>query len=225
MKDPRLDFDIPTITNIPVHARIWYRLAKRTLDIAGALAGILLLLFFTFFCSFFYLRGANRGPLFFKQKRIGQQGKEFDIYKFRSMVCNAEEILKKDEVLYRKYVANNYKIAADDDPRITAFGKFIRKTSLDELPQFINVLKGDMSLVGPRPLVKAELSEYHGREDFLLSVKPGITGYWQVCGRSDVHYPERADIELFYVRHQCLLLDVEILYKTILLVLKRTGAY
>lgn len=202
-----------------------YKFAKKTIDIVGALVGLLLLVLVLIPFSFFYSVGSNKGPIFFKQQRIGQNGEVFKIYKFRSMIENAEDVLKKDEILYRKYVANNYKLEPSEDPRITLFGQFIRKTSLDELPQFINVLKGEMSLVGPRPVVEKELDEYLGRADILLMAKPGMTGYWQTCGRSNINYPERVDIELHYIYHQCLLLDLQILCKTIAQVLMRKGAY
>ncbi|MBT2730142.1 sugar transferase [Bacillus sp. ISL-75] len=173
----------------------------------------------------FYIFGPNKGPVFFKQVRIGKYGQEFYIYKFRSMVVDAEKKLRENEELHQKYIKNNYKLEQDEDPRITSFGRFIRKTSLDELPQFINVLKGDMSLVGPRPVVLEELDEYKNRKEVFLSVKPGITGYWQVCGRSDVGYPDRVDIELYYAYNQSLWLDIKIMLKTILLVILRKGAY
>ena len=149
----------------------------------------------------------------------------FNIYKFRSMATNAEQRLKEDPVLYEKYVANNYKLEQDEDPRITSIGRFLRKTSLDELPQLFNVFKGEMSLVGPRPIVAQELKEYKDRKDDLLSVKPGVTGYWQVSGRSDVGYPERVDLELFYVYHRTIWLDIRILFATVISVLLKKGAY
>lgn len=172
----------------------------------------------------FYLFSAeNRGPLFYKQKRVGQYGKEFNMYKFRSMVVDADKKLKSNEELYSLYVSNNYKLEPEDDPRITNFGKFLRRTSLDEFPQFINVLKGDMSLVGPRPVVREELREYD--EEKLLSVKPGIMGLWQAQGRSDVGYPERANIEMNYVDKASLSFDFKILMKNVLIVIKKDGVY
>ncbi|WNS77668.1 sugar transferase [Bacillus sp. DTU_2020_1000418_1_SI_GHA_SEK_038] len=201
------------------------KVAKRSIDILGALIGLCILIPTSLIFLFIYSIGQNKGPMFFKQIRLGQDGKEFYIYKFRSMVVNAEEKLKRDKVLYHKYLKNNYKLEQHEDPRITKFGQFIRKTSLDELPQFVNILKGEMSLVGPRPIVKEELKEYGFRKRDFLAVKPGLTGYWQVCGRSDIGYPERVDIELFYVYKQSLLLDITILFKTIIHVLLRRGAY
>ncbi|MEJ9114299.1 sugar transferase [Bacillus paramobilis] len=202
-----------------------YIFSKRCMDILGAIIGLIIFSPLFILIPIMYMRGEAKGPVFFKQVRIGKDGKEFYIYKFRSMVVDAEGKLKKNEILYKKYVENNYKLEPEEDPRITGIGRFLRKTSLDELPQFINVLKGDMSLVGPRPVVQEELREYGQRKSEFLSVKPGLTGYWQVSGRSDVGYPERVDIELYYVYNQSLLLDLKILVQTCLLVILRKGAY
>jgi len=207
------------------NSSVLYLIVKRIIDIVGALVGILLTLPIQVVIMIYYLYGENKGPIFFKQIRIGKNGKRFYIYKFRSMVVDAEKRLKEDKVLYQKYIENNFKLEPHEDPRITSFGRFIRKTSLDELPQFFNVLKGDMSLVGPRPVVIEELNEYKNKKGDFLSVKPGITGYWQVCGRSNVGYPERVDIELFYVYNKSLSLDFKIVFKTVIQVLMRKGAY
>lgn len=204
---------------------LFYLTLKRMSDLLLSIIAIITLLPLLLFISSFYFYGENKGHVLFKQKRVGLNGKTFYIYKFRSMVCNAEEILKKDEDLYQKYCSNNYKLDPEEDPRITSFGRFIRKTSLDELPQFFNVLKGEMSLVGPRPVVEEELLEYKDSRDKFLSVKPGITGYWQANGRSNVGYPERVDIELFYVDNQSLKLDFIIIVQTFIKVLLRKGAY
>jgi exopolysaccharide production protein ExoY len=204
---------------------IIYYLLKRVIDFSGALLGLILTLPIFLIIMSFYYYGPNKGPIFFKQTRIGKGGKKFKIYKFRSMVVNAEIKLKDNKELYEKYIKNNYKLEQDEDPRITNFGRFIRKTSLDELPQFFNVIKGEMSLVGPRPVVLEELNEYKEKKSEFLSVKPGITGYWQVCGRSDVGYPERVDIELYYVYNKSLALDIKILFKTVIQVILRKGAY
>jgi exopolysaccharide production protein ExoY len=202
-----------------------YAFTKRAIDIVGAIIGLILTspLFLTI--SIFYLFGDSKGPIFFKQVRVGKNGKRFNIYKFRSMIVNAEEKLKADKELYEKYLRNNYKLEPHEDPRITNLGRILRSTSLDEIPQLINVLKGEMSLVGPRPVVEEELEEYGEKVSEFLSVKPGITGYWQVSGRSDVGYPERVGIELYYVYNQNLFLDIKILLKTVITVLMRRGAY
>jgi len=202
-----------------------YLFMKRLIDIIGAIIGLIISSPVFLLVSIMYLFGESKGPIFFKQKRYGKNGKLFNIYKFRSMVVNADEKLKQNKELYKKYVENNYKLEQNEDPRITKLGRFLRKTSLDEIPQFINVLKGDMSLVGPRPIVKEELREYREIQQDFLSVKPGITGYWQVSGRSDVGYPERVELELYYVYNQSLLFDIKIFFKTIFVVFLKKGAY
>ena len=169
--------------------------------------------------------GDNKGPLFFKQTRIGKNGKPFKMYKFRSMIVNADEILHSNIELYEKYVENNYKLEPDEDPRITKLGRWLRRTSIDEIPQFINILKGDMSIVGPRPVVKEELKEYGDRVDKFLSVKPGAMGLWQASGRSNIGYPERCDLELSYVDHASYWYDEKIMFKNIISIFKNTGAY
>ncbi|WP_342032549.1 sugar transferase [Mesobacillus boroniphilus] len=202
-----------------------YLFEKRCLDIIGAALGLIIVLPLFIVIRIIYCFGESKGPLWFKQQRIGKNGELFNIFKIRSMVVDAEGILKRNHELFQKYIQNNYKLEPDEDSRITRVGRILRKSSLDELPQLINVLKGEMSLVGPRPIVEEELKEYkHKRQDF-LSVKPGMTGYWQVCGRSDVGYPERVELELYYVYHQSLSLDMKILIKTMIIVLKKKGAY
>ncbi|WP_461672887.1 sugar transferase [Priestia megaterium] len=202
-----------------------YASFKRGIDIILSLVGLIVTFPVFVIVAFLYKFGDSKGPLFFKQKRIGKNGNVFYIYKIRSMIVNAEERLKSDKQLFEKYIKNNYKLEPHEDPRITTIGEFLRKTSLDELPQFINVLKGDMSFVGPRPVVSKELEEYGDRVTEFLSVKPGITGYWQATGRSNVGYPERVNIELFYVYNQSLGMDIKIIIKTILSVLTKKGAY
>ncbi len=206
-------------------AGVIYIFLKRCMDILGAIVGLIIFSPLFILIPILYMKGEARGPVFFKQVRIGKEGKEFYIYKFRSMVVDAEKKLKKNEILYKKYIENNYKLEPEEDPRITGIGRFLRQTSLDELPQFINVLKGDMSLVGPRPVVKEELDEYGDKVRDFLSVKPGVTGYWQVSGRSEVGYPERVDLELYYCYHCSLILDVKIIFKTIIDVILKKGAY
>ena len=204
---------------------VFYYMMKRTIDIVGASAGLILTLPIFILISILYLFGENKGPVFFGQNRIGKNGKSFKMYKFRSMIVNAEQVLKNDKKLYAKYLENSYKLEPEEDPRITKIGRFLRKTSLDELPQLITVLKGDMSLVGPRPVIEEELKEYNERLSEFLTVKPGVTGYWQICGRSDVGYPERADLEFYYIDHQGVKLDTKIIVNTVLLVITRRGAY
>ncbi|MCI1857416.1 MAG: sugar transferase [Sporolactobacillus sp.] len=202
-----------------------YLVFKRLIDIIGAIFGLIITSPIFAIISLLYLFGSQKGPVFFRQKRIGQYGKPFYIYKFRSMVVNAENKLKSDKDLYKKYVENSFKLEPDEDPRITKIGRFLRKTSLDELPQFFNVLKGEMSLVGPRPVVKEELINYEGQVELFLSVRPGVTGYWQAYGRSTVEYPERAEQELSYIKRRSFILDVKILFVTFYSVFSRKGAY
>lgn len=179
-----------------------YEMNKRIMDIMGSLIG--LIPFFVAYLILFipYKFGENKGPILFKQKRLGLNGELFYIYKFRSMKVNADKILKDDQQLYKKYVQNGYKLEANVDPRITRLGRFIRKSSVDELPQFLNVLKGEMSLVGPRPIVEEELREYKGKADSFLKMKPGITGVWQTSGRSNIGYPDRVELELSYLENK-----------------------
>lgn len=201
-----------------------YRIISRGIDILFSAFGLLVLspVFLAVSAIIFF---SNGSPVFFKQKRVGKNGKLFYILKFRTMRKDAEIILKEDQELFERYVANDYKLPPNEDPRLVKFGNFLRKSSLDELPQFICVLKGDMSLVGPRPIVPAELERYKGYEQEFLSVKPGITGLWQVSGRSDIEYPQRKYLDLLYVDNQSLFLDFKILVKTVITVLKKSGAH
>lgn len=202
-----------------------YLLVKRLLDIFGAIVGLILTAPLFIVISTFYLFGNQKGPVFFKQERTGRGGKTFYIYKFRSMVVNAEQQLKSNRILYKKYLENNYKLEPEEDPRITKIGRILRQTSLDEIPQLINVLKGEMSLVGPRPVVKEELKEYGNKLNLFLSAKPGLTGYWQAYGRSDIQYPERVNVELYYIYNKSLIFDLKIIFQTIISVINKKGAY
>ncbi|ASN61545.1 sugar transferase [Latilactobacillus curvatus] len=204
-----------------------YRIIKRFFDII--ISGVMLIIIIPVFAVFsgIYLIGENKGPLFYRQVRVGRNGKKFKMYKFRSMVVDADKKLLENKELYAKYVANSYKLPAGEDPRVTKFGSFIRRTSLDELPQFINIFKGDMSIIGPRPIVEEELAEYETAERInkLLSVTPGAMGYWQAIGRSNIEYPERCEVELYYVDHASLLFDFQIIFKNIVSIFKNDGAY
>lgn len=207
------------------HPSRGYLFAKRVTDIV--LSVIALILLSPVFLVIWLLDsfGDNKGPVFFKQTRIGMHHRPFKIYKFRSMIVNADEILHQDPELYQKYVANNYKLEPEEDPRITRLGRILRKTSLDEIPQFINILKGEMSLIGPRPVVKEEVKIYGDRADKFLSVKPGAMGLWQASGRSNIGYPDRCDLELSYVDHASYWYDCRILFKNLISIFKSTGAY
>jgi len=201
----------------------FYLIIKRGLDILFGLLGCILLLPIALIVKIAYLMTGDTAPIFYTHKRIGQFGKAFQMYKFRSMVPNADEILKellKDEDNRRQWDENQ---KLDNDPRITKIGRFLRKTSIDELPQFINVVKGDMSLVGPRPLIEGELEEHNGLTLY-NKVKPGITGWWGCNGRSNIGYKERLELEYYYVKNCSLYLDVLTIFRTVASVLSRDGA-
>ncbi|MBZ2096088.1 sugar transferase [Streptococcus oralis] len=200
---------------------------KRVMDVLIGLFGtIFIVLPSAFIIYIIYKIKGYKGSIFFTQYRVGLRGKKFKIIKFRSMVENAEEVLASNKELYEKYINNSYKLPPNEDPRLTNIGDFIRKTSIDEIPQFINLLLGDMSLIGPRPILENELEEYSKEEQqILLSVRPGITGMWQVSGRSEVYYPERCEMELYYPRNQSFLLDIKIFFLTIKKVMSGEGAH
>lgn len=200
-----------------------YRWAKRTLDLSASLVAITLL-FPVWLLVAALIRCTSKGPVLFRQPRVGRHGKPFNVLKFRSMCSDAEARLK-DHPLYETYVATGYKLPVADEFRVTAVGRVLRKTSLDELPQLLNVVRGDMSLVGPRPVVPAELSNYGDLVHCYLGVRPGITGMWQVNGRSHVRFPERAHLDSHYFHQQSLRLDLAILARTPLAVLKADGAH
>jgi len=201
-----------------------YLFCKRITDVlVSTLALIVLSPIFFIVWIINVINASDRGPLLYKQVRVGLNGRKFGMYKFRSMVVNAEEKLYENKPLYAKYVKNNYKLKPEDDPRITKFGKFLRKSSIDEIPQFINILKGDMSLVGPRPVIEQELKEYDRSK--LLSVKPGAMGLWQAVGRSKIGYPERANIEMVYIDKACFSFDIKIIFGNLTNIFKGKGAY
>jgi lipopolysaccharide/colanic/teichoic acid biosynthesis glycosyltransferase len=201
-----------------------YVLLKRLVDVPVATL-LLILLAPLMLVIAIMVRATSSGPAVFRQRRLGRVGREFDCFKFRSMRSDAEAVLRDCPLTFAQYVENDYKLPEDCDPRITTFGRFLRKSSLDELPQLFNVVRGDMSIVGPRPIVPAELAHYGRRADDFLAALPGITGKWQVGGRSKVAYPLRAEIELDYVYRWSPLSDVRILWRTVPAVLSRDGAY
>lgn len=199
---------------------------KRIIDVVGALVGVIALIPLTIiiYITRIVLK-ENDGPIFYDQLRIGKDGKVFKMYKYRSMVIGADEklfkYLEENEEARKEY--KEYK-KLKDDPRITKIGKFLRKTSLDEFPQFINVLKGDMSLVGPRPYLpreKEDMGEYY---TYIIKSRPGITGYWQIAGRSDVNFDDRLKMDYDYNKNRSLKTDLKILVKTVLNVIKKEGA-
>ena len=201
-----------------------YRIPKRIVDIIGGLVGSIITLPIILIVKLAYMVTGDFNPIIFKQERIGKNGKVINIYKFRSMVMNADEVLFKlleeDEEAAREY--KRYK-KLKHDPRITKVGNFIRCTSLDEFPQFFNVLKGDMSLVGPRPYLfreKEDMGEYF---DIIVQSKPGVTGYWQVNGRSHTDFGKRLVLDEYYINHKSLIMDCKIIIKTIKQVFFKEG--
>lgn len=164
----------------------------------------------------------SKGPIFFKHKRIGKNGKEIYIYKFRTMVENAEDLIKQFTPEQMEEFKTNFKL--ENDPRITKIGKFLRKTSFDELPQLLNIIKGELSIIGPRPVIAEELEKYGINKEKFLSVTPGLTGYWAANGRSTTTYEQRMEMELYYVDNMSFKLDLKIFFKTILSVMKKEGA-
>lgn len=197
----------------------------RILDILGGIVGCMCVIPITIAVIINNLKERDFGPIFFVQERIGKNGKTFRMYKFRTMVKDAdeklEELLEKDEKARKEY--QMYK-KLKNDPRVTKFGKFLRKTSLDEFPQFFNVLKGDMTLVGPRPYLpreKEEMGEYY---QYIIKQKPGVTGYWQIAGRNDITFENRVDIDFKYHYNKSLTNDIKILLITVLITIKRKGA-
>ena len=202
-----------------------YSIFKRAFDIIVGLVGTLCLLPIMLFVKIANLFHGDREKIIFKQKRIGKGGKEINIYKIRSMVPNAEKVLEdlmeKDPKIKEEYLTTK---KLKNDPRITKVGNFIRKTSLDEFGQFVNILKGDMTVVGPRPYLfreKEDMGEYY--ED-VVCCKPGLTGLWQVEGRSDIGFVNRCRLDRFYKEHRCIMFDIKIFFKTFLSVLQNKGA-
>ena len=201
---------------------MWYIITKRIIDIVCAL--FLLILFSpVIVITALWIKATSAGPIFADTpKRVGKNGKQFYTYKFRSMIVDAHRLLKTDpkfKRLYQRYKKSSFKL--HKDPRVTSVGRFIRKYSIDEMPQFMNVLKGEMSLVGPRPYYVDELDEQQKKYPQtiklvkqMLAVKPGITGYWQVSGRSDVNFDKRIEMDAYYARKKSLFLDFLILLKT-----------
>ena len=201
------------------------KILKRALDILGGIFGSICLIPITVGIWIANKIIGDKGPVFYTQERIGQNGKIFKMYKYRSMVIDADERLEKyleeNEEAREEY--REYK-KLKNDPRITKIGKFIRKTSLDEFPQFINVLKGEMSLVGPRPYLPREKEDINGFFNYITACKPGITGLWQTRGRSSTTFTDRLTFDMSYYYNHNLKSDIKILYKTVENVVKKEGA-
>lgn len=199
--------------------------AKRLLDIVASLT--LLVLAAPLLVAIALVVRSDGGPVLFAQRRIGQGGRLIRIKKFRSMAVDAEERLHSDPELYERYVANGFKLPENEDPRLTRWGCLLRSTSLDELPQLLSVLRGDLSMVGPRPIVEPEFVEYtsRGAGDAYLAARPGLTGLWQVSGRSTLSYDERVALDVRYLDRASLFTDLKIVVKTSLVVIRRVGAH
>ena len=195
---------------------------KRLIDILGSLLGIIILSPVFFIAAILIKIEDLKGPVFFKQIRIGKDETTFYMYKFRSMVSDAEDRLK-DLLELNEVSGAMFKIK--DDPRLTKIGKYIRKTSIDELPQLWNVLKGELSLVGPRPPLLRELEEYTSYDKQRLLVKPGCTGLWQVSGRNELGFKEMVELDLKYINERTLVYDIKIIFKTIKIIVFPNSAY
>ena len=202
-----------------------YLFIKRLIDIIGGLVGLILLIPISIIIKILTIATGDFNSIFFSQKRIGKDGKEFNFYKFRSMVPNADkilfEMLEKDPEMAKEYKENK---KLKNDPRITKVGHFIRRTSIDELPQLINVLKGDMSLVGNRPYLPREKKDMGSFYHDIVKTRPGLTGYWQVSDRNDVSFLHRLKLEQYYSNNRSLSLDIKILFKTVKAVIFGHGA-
>ena len=217
-------YDILFLNNKDSLSNKMFKFIKRTIDLFLGSIGLIIAL--PLFILSYILVKIDGGPALFGHHRIGENGKIFKCYKFRTMVVDADkklnELLQKDELAKNEW-EKEHKLK--NDPRITRFGKFLRKTALDELPQIINVLKGEMSLVGPRPITESELEKYGDIAILYKKVKPGITGIWQVSGRNDISYEERVELDYWYTRNWTPWLDIVIIFKTIPALILRKGAY
>ncbi|MFE4142776.1 sugar transferase [Peribacillus sp. YIM B13472] len=210
------------LTADQLNANLGYLRMKRLIDIIGSLLGLILLLPIFLIVAILIKIEDPKGPVFFKQVRVGKNENEFQMYKFRSMVTDAEERLK-DLLTLNEVSGAMFKMK--NDPRITKIGKFIRKTSIDELPQLWNVLKGDMSLVGPRPPLKREVEEYSSYDKQRLLVTPGCTGLWQVTARNNVGFKEMVELDIQYIRNRTIYFDIKIVLKTVVVLFGSKAAF
>jgi len=199
-----------------------YLVTKRILDIALSVLGIIFLSPLFIIVAILIKLEDRNGPVIFKQVRVGKDGKEFTMYKFRSMVANAEE-LKPKLMSQNEVTGPVFKIK--NDPRVTKVGRFIRKTSIDELPQLFNVLKGEMTLVGPRPPLPEEVAQYTSYEWQRLSVRPGLTCYWQVYGRNSLPFEEWVRLDLKYIQERNLIVDIKLILRTVFVLFGSKNAY
>ena len=204
-----------------IRSRFIYHSMKRLFDIVAATCGIVILSPLMIIIAVL-IKGEDHGPIFYKQVRVGKNGKTFKMYKFRSMFVNADKMLDK---LKEQNDVDGPMFKMKDDPRVTKIGHFIRKHSLDELPQFLNVLKGDMSLVGPRPALPSEVEEYSEYDKQRLFVIPGCTGLWQATERNEVGFNEMVQLDIEYIQKASFIFDFCIIFKTILIIIKPNSSY
>ena len=217
-----LSRDIVIVPKIAKKAsKINYINVKRIFDLVISTIG-LIVLSPIFLILAIIVKLDSKGPVFFAHTRYGKNGKKFKMYKFRTMYENAQDMINDFTPEQMKEWKENFKL--QDDPRITKVGKFLRKTSLDELPQIVKIMKGDLSIIGPRPVIEEELKKYGENKEKFLSVTPGLTGYWQANGRSSTTYEQRMEMELYYIDHISPKLDFKIFFKTIESVIKKEGA-
>lgn len=203
---------------------IVYSILKRTFDVFFSFVGMIYLLPLTIIIKILYLISGDFGSVFYFHERIGKNGKKFKMLKYRTMVKNSNEILE-EMLKNKKYLKEwNEFHKFEDDPRVTKIGKILRKTSIDEIPQLINIFKGDMSFIGPRPMIDEEVNDYGSDKDKLLSIRPGLTGWWACNGRSNISKNERKELELYYIENCSIWLDIKIIFKTIGVVFIGRGA-
>ncbi len=225
MENDEIILDSTLENDLSSHKNMIYLFFKRLFDIVISLIGIIPLIILIIVVKIWSIFTKDFHSIFFKQERIGKNGKKIYIYKFRSMVPNAEDVLEKmmeeNPEIKKEYLENK---KLEKDPRITSVGKFIRKLSIDEVPQLLNILKGDMSLVGPRPYLPREKEDMKEYYEYIVSCKPGLTGLWQVRGRNDVSFNDRLRLDKKYSMEKGFKLDIKIFFKTFLVVFKRKGA-
>ncbi len=202
----------PFLSEENISTSLFYIIAKRLIDICGTLIGLILLIPVFLVVAILIKIEDPKGPVFFSQKRVGKNGREFKMYKFRSMVTDAEERL---QTLLKYNEVSGAMFKMKDDPRVTRIGKFIRKTSIDELPQLFNVLLGEMSLVGPRPPLPREVADYTDYDMQRLLVTPGCTGLWQVRARNSVGFAEMVELDIEYIKNRNILNDINLIIMTI----------
>ncbi len=221
IESPEIEtIETPSIC-VKIPQKKWYEFVKHLFDITlSALALIILAPVFLF--TAIAIRIDSKGPIFYTQYRVGKNGKEFKMFKFRSMCSDADQKLKE---IYHLNEKNGPIFKISNDPRVTKIGRIIRKLSIDELPQFINIIRGEMTIVGPRPPLINEVKQYTQYQTQRLSVIPGLTCYWQISGRSDLSFQEWVELDLKYINERGLLTDLKIILKTIPVVLFGIGAY